>query len=83
MVSNNIFNELSKRLVQLSPEAEKIRMQFHTKIEKTLRESFSEFGILTNEEFLSQVEALKRAEIRIGELEDLLTELESRINELT
>lgn len=83
MVSNNIFNELSKRLAQLSPEAEKIRTQFHTKIEKTLREAFSEFGILTNEEFLSQVEALKRAERRIEELEDMLIELESRINELT
>ena len=83
MVSNNIFNELSKRLAQLSPEAEKIRTQFHTKIENTLREAFSEFGILTNEEFLSQVEALKRAESRIEELEDMLIELESRINELT
>jgi BMFP domain-containing protein YqiC len=83
MDSNSLFSELSKRLAELSPEAEKIRVQLHKKIEQTLRVAFSEFGILTQKDFESQTLALRRAEARIKELEEILNELESRVKKLT
>ena len=83
MVNNSLFNELSKRLAELSPEAEKIRAQLHVKIEQTLRVAFSEFGILTQEDFAAQTLSLRRAENRIKELEELINELENRVKKLT
>ena len=83
MVSNSILSEISKRLAELSPEAERIKTQLNTKVEEILKSAFSEFGILTQEDFAAQAQALKRAENRIEELEDLLNELERRINKLS
>jgi len=83
MNSNSIFNELSRRVAKLSPEAEKFKAQSQEKIEQTLKTAFSEFGILMQEDFIAQTQALRRAESRIEELETLLSELEIRINKLT
>ena len=64
-MNNSIFDELTKRLADLTPAGERFRTKLHSKIESTLRTGFSEFGVLTRQEFDSQIEALKRAESRV------------------
>ena len=82
MINNSILDELTKRLAELTPKGERFRTKLHSKIESTLRTGFSEFGVLTKQEFDSQIEALKRAESRIQELEVQLAELESKVANL-
>ena len=82
MINNSIFDELTKRLAELTPKGERFRTKLHSKIESTLRSGFSEFGVLTKQEFDSQIEALKRAESRIKELEVQLAELEHQVANL-
>ena len=82
MMNNSIFEELTKRLAELTPKGERFRTKLHSKIESTLRTGFSEFGVLTKQEFDSQVESLRRAEIRIQELEVQLEKLERQVANL-
>ena len=82
MINNSIFSELTKRLAELTPKGERFRTKLHSKIESTLRTGFSEFGVLTKQEFESQIEALKRAESRIQELEVQLEKLEHQVANL-
>ena len=79
MINNSIFDELTKRLAELTPKGERFRTKLHSKIDSTLRTGFSEFGVLTKQEFDAQIEALKRAESRIDELEVQLEKLERRV----
>ena len=79
MINNSIFDELTKRLADLTPQGERFKSKLHSKIDATLRAGFSEFGLLTKQEFDAQREALKRAESRIVELEVQLETLERRV----
>ena len=82
MTNDSIFGELTKRLAELTPNGEKFREKLHSKIDSTLRTGFSEFGVLTKQDFVAQVEALKRAESRILELEAQLAKLEHQVANL-
>ena len=82
MINNSIFDELTKRLAELTPEGERLKTKLHSKIDSTLRLGFSEFGILTQQDFEAQMSALKRAEIRINELEVQVEKLERQVNKL-
>ena len=82
MINNCIFDELTKRLADLTPKGERFRRKLHSKIESTLRAGFSEFGVLTKQEFDAQIQALKRAENRIQELEVQLEKLERQVGNL-
>ena len=82
MINNSIFDELTKRLADLTPKGERFRTKLHSKIDSTLRASFSEFGVLTKQEFDAQIQALKRAENRIQELEVQLEKLERQVANL-
>ena len=82
MNKNSIFDELTKRLAELTPKGERLRKKLHSKIDSTLRTGFSEFGVLTKQEFDSQIEALKRAESRVQELEVQLEKLEEQVAKL-
>jgi BMFP domain-containing protein YqiC len=82
MINNSLFDELTKRLADLTPKGDRFRTKLHSKIDSTLRAGFSEFGVLTKQEFEAQTEALKRAESRIEELEVQLEKLEHRVADL-
>tara|TARA_B100001094_G_scaffold316381_1_gene357514 strand:+ start:741 stop:992 length:252 start_codon:yes stop_codon:yes gene_type:complete len=82
MINNSIFDELTKRLAELTPKGERFRTEVNSKIESTLRSGFSEFGVLTKQEFDAQIQALKRAESRIQELEVQLEKLERQVASL-
>jgi BMFP domain-containing protein YqiC len=82
MINNSLFDELTKRLADLTPKGDRFRTKLHSKIDSTLRAGFSEFGVLTKQEFEAQTEALKRAEGRIEELEVQLEKLEHRVADL-
>ena len=82
MINNSILDELTKRLAELTPKGERFRTKLHSKIESTLRTGFSEFGVLTKQEFDAQIVALKRAESRVQELEVQLEKLEHQVANL-
>ena len=82
MINNSILDELTKRLTELTPKGERFRTKLHSKIESTLRTGFSEFGVLTKQEFDAQIVALKRAESRVQELEVQLEKLEHQVANL-
>ena len=82
MINNSILDELTNRLAELTPKGERFRTKLHSKIESTLRTGFSEFGVLTKQEFDAQIVALKRAESRVQELEVQLEKLEHQVANL-
>tara|TARA_B100000029_G_scaffold335221_1_gene327345 strand:+ start:1195 stop:1449 length:255 start_codon:yes stop_codon:yes gene_type:complete len=79
MKINLIINEITQQVSSLIPAANGIRKELRTKIEESVKSSFQKLDVLSSEEFESQVQALKRAEHRIAELELLVDELEKRI----
>ena len=81
MKINLIINEITQQVSSLIPAANGIRKELRTKIEESVKSSFQKLDVLSSEEFESQVQALKRAERRIAELELLVDELEKRIAE--
>lgn len=82
MSDNAFLKELSDRISRLLPAAENLRDDARTKIEQALRNGLSELDVLTQEEFEAQRQSLSRAEQRIGELEAVVADLESRLKEL-
>jgi len=81
MLNNDHLRELSDRLSRLVPAAEELRIEARTKIEQALKQSLSEMGMLTKEEFDAQARALRRAEDRIEELEKVISKLEETISQ--
>jgi len=81
MKINLIINEITQHVSALIPAANGIREELRTKIEQTVKSAFQKLDVLSSEEFESQAQSLKRAEVRIAELESLIDELEKRINE--
>lgn len=82
MVNKDFLETLSNQLANLMPMAEEIRRDMRTKIEHQLRTSFERFDLLSRSEFAAQSNALQRAQDRIAELEQMLTDLEARLASL-
>ena len=82
MLDNSFLKDLSDRLVALLPAAESLRDDVRNKIEQTLKKAFSSLDLLTREEFDAQVQSLERSKQRIEELENLVTELEEKLDAL-
>ena len=81
MLNNDYLRELSDRLSRLVPAADELRIEARTKIERTLKQSLADMGVLTKEEFDAQSRVLQRAEQRIVELERVISELEETISQ--
>ena len=79
MNRNSTLREISNRLLQLLPLTGNIRSQIHSKINSALKSTFEEFGVITKEELEQERIALKKAMIRIAELEKQLGDLESEL----
>ncbi len=71
------LREIRDRLLNLFPTNDS-KVQLQAKIDATLKSAFEEFGLLTQNELDQQV--LERAQARIDELEEILVQLESRID---
>ena len=82
MLDNSFLKDLSDRLVTLLPAAESLRDDVRNQIEQTLKKAFTNLDLLTREEFDAQVQSLERSKQRIEELENLVTELEEKLDAL-
>ena len=80
MDNYSTLKEIRDRLLSLFPTGA-LKTQFQSKIDATLKSAFEEFGLITQEELSQQAKVLERANSRIDELEKILFELESKINE--
>ena len=82
MLDNSFLKDLSDRVVTLLPAAESLRDDVRNQIEQTLKKAFANLDLLTREEFDAQVQSLERSKQRIEELENLVTELEEKLDAL-
>ena len=82
MLDNSFLKDLSDRLVALLPAAASLRDDVRNQIEQTLKKTFASLDLLTREEFDAQVQSLERSKQRIEELENLVTELEEKLDAL-
>ena len=82
MLDNSFLKDLSDRLVALLPAAESLRDDVRNQIEQTLKKAFASLDLLTREEFDAQVQSLERSKQRVEELENLVTELEEKLDAL-
>ena len=81
MFNSKFVEDLSARLSALIPVAEEVREDLRTKIEQLLKSSFAGLDLLSREEFDAQRTALERAEKRIRELEESLSELTEKMDQ--
>ena len=81
MFNNKFVEDLSARLSAMLPLAGEVREELRTKIEQLLKSSFAGLDLLSREEFDSQRTALERAEMRIRELEESLSELTEKMDQ--
>ena len=82
MFNNKFIEDLSARLSAVIPLATEVHEELRTKIERLLKSSFAGLDLLSREEFDAQRSALERAEKRIRELEESLSELAEKMNQL-
>ena len=81
MFNSKFVEDLSARLSAMIPLAEEVREDLSTKIEQLLKSSFAGLDLLSREESDAQRTALERAEKRIRELEDSLSELTEKMDQ--
>ena len=81
MFNSKFVEDLSARLSAMIPLAEEVREDLSTKIEQLLKSSFAGLDLLSREEFDAQRTALERAEKRIRELEESLSELTEKMDQ--
>jgi|FLMP01.1.fsa_nt_emb BMFP domain-containing protein YqiC len=81
MFNSKFVEDLSARLSAMIPLAEEVREDLRTKIEQLLKSSLSGLDLLSREEFDAQRTALERAEKRIRELEESLSELTEKMDQ--
>jgi BMFP domain-containing protein YqiC len=81
MFNSKFVEDLSARLSAMIPLAEEVREGLRTKIEQLLKSSFAGLDLLSREDFDAQRTALERAEKRIRELEESLSELTEKMDQ--
>ena len=81
MFNSKFVEDLSARLSAMIPLAGEVREELRTKIEQLLKNSFAGLDLLSREEFDAQRTALERAEKRIKELEESLSELTEKMDQ--
>jgi BMFP domain-containing protein YqiC len=81
MFNSKFVEDLSARLSAMIPLAEEVREDLSTKIEQLLKSSFAGLDLLSREDFDAQRTALERAEKRIRELEESLSELTEKMDQ--
>ena len=81
MFSKKFVEDLSARLSASIPLAAEVREELRTKTKRLLKSSFAGLDLLSREEFDVQCNALERAEKRIRELEESLSELTEKMDQ--
>jgi len=81
MLNKKFVEDLSARLSAAIPLAAEVREELRTKIDRLLKSSFAGLDLLSREDFDTQRTALERAEKRIRELEESLSELTEKMDQ--
>lgn len=76
-----MFEEISQRMASLLPMAEEMSNEAKEKLNQGFKHALKDMDILSRDEFELQVDALRRAETRIDELEQSLAKLEQAFSE--
>lgn len=82
MVDKQFLDNLGNRLSQLFPRASELGEEGRDAMRQLLQKSLAELNIVTQEEFDARDRALKRAEERVGELEQQIMKLERKLDQL-
>lgn len=78
MLNNEFLQSLSKKAAMLFPAAEAARVKLERELYALLQTSLGKLHLVTREEFDAAQQMLARANARIAELEQRLSELEKR-----
>jgi len=79
MFNNKFIEDLSARLSAGVPLGTEVGEELRVKIKRLLKSSFAGLDLLSREEFDTQRAALERAEKRIKDLEESLSELTEKM----
>jgi len=78
MANSQFIEQLGQKITTLLPVAGEIGDDLRRNLRQLLQSSFTELNLLTREQFESQAQALSRAEQKIEELANQISELEAK-----
>lgn len=82
-MDKKFFDQVTGRVAAILPQAEalgkNVREEVKDKIEEQLKNSLGSLNVISKDEFDAQSAALKRAEVRIEDLEKKINQLEVEI----
>ena len=82
-MDKKFFDQVTERVAAILPQAEalgqNVRNDMKDKIEEQLKNSLGSLNVISKDEFDAQSAALKRAEVRIEDLEKKINQLEVEI----
>ena len=82
-MDKKFFDQVAGRVAAILPQAEalgkNVREEVKDKIEEQLKNSLGSLNVISKDEFDAQSAALKRAEVRIEDLEKKINQLEVEI----
>jgi hypothetical protein len=82
-LDKKFFDQITGRVAAILPQAEalgkNVREEVKDKIEEQLKNSLGSLNVISKDEFDAQSAALKRAEVRIEDLEKKINQLEVEI----
>jgi hypothetical protein len=82
-LDKKFFDQVTGRVAAILPQAEalgkNVREEVKDKIEEQLKNSLGSLNVISKDEFDAQSAALKRAEVRIEDLEKKINQLEVEI----
>ena len=82
-MDKKFFDQITERVAAILPQAEalgqNVRNDVKDKIEEQLKNSLGSLNIISKDEFDAQSAALQRAQVRIENLEEKISQLEIEI----
>lgn len=82
-MDKKFFDQVTEKVAAILPQAEalgkNVREEVKDKIEEQLKNSLGSLNVISKDEFDAQSAALKRAEVRIEDLEKKINQLEVEI----
>jgi BMFP domain-containing protein YqiC len=75
-MNKSFLDDISEQLAKLAPQANAMGEDIKANVKTAMEKTFAKMDLVTREEFDAQVLALKRAEQKIAELEEIVKKLE-------
>ena len=82
MLDKRFLDDLNNKIAQLLPRAEALGEDARKALRQLLQKSFDGLNILTQEDFDASARALERAQQRIAELENKMSNLEQQLENI-